>query len=206
MAFTFVVEDGTRKSDANAYITVQEWKDHHQGRGVASVTDGAYSDTEIESGIVNATDYIDKRFGDNRFRGWRSTRNQALEWPRTDAFDDDDYTFPDVPNQLKKGTAEYALLALQLDRNLAPVPGTTFGIVDPVTGTVTTQASTQLSRSTEKVGPIEDTKAYQDGTSTNKPMVSTGSPMSQSIPEYPQADEWIKHLLRSTTSRVVLRG
>lgn len=200
----FEVEDGTRKADATAYITVVQWKEHHADRGVSAAGDGTWGDDEIEAGIVNASQYIDKRFG-RRFRGWRSTQAQSMEWPRTDAYDDDDYLFSGIPNQLIKGTAEYALLVLQLGRNLAPVPGTEFPVVDPTTGNTSTDGSTTLKRSTEKVGPIEDTKEYASATESNRPMVSTGN-LSQRIPEYPQADLWIEELTKSTISRGVLRG
>lgn len=200
----FIVEDGTRKSDATAYMTVQQWKDHHTDRGVGSATDGTFSDGEIQGGIVNATDYIDKRFG-RRFRGWRSTKSQALEWPRTDAFDDDDYLLDGMPDQLLKGTAEYALLALQLfPRNLAPPPTNEFGILDPTTGEGSSEGSGQLSKSTDIVGPIEETREYQS-TSGSKPMTSTGN-LIQRIPEYPQADLWLEELTRSAISRTLLRG
>jgi hypothetical protein len=155
MAFT--VEDGTQPAGANAYLTVADFKTHHTDRGVTAVAESEFLDTEIQSGIINATDYVDKRFG-RRFLGWRRSRSQSLEWPRTDAYDDDDYSLPDIPDQLKKGIAEYALLALQLGRNLAPPPAPDFGIIDPATGEASSTASGQLSRSTEIVGPIEDTK------------------------------------------------
>ena len=200
----FVVEDGTRKSDANAYLSVEQFEDHHIDRGVASIVEGDYIDSEKQAAIVNATDYIDKRFG-RRFRGWRSTAAQALEWPRTDAYDDDDYLLQDVPNQLIKAGAEYALIVLQLGRNLAPIPGTSFPITDPNTGTTDSSASTSVTRSTEKVGPIEDTKEYGSATDSNRPMVSTGNTI-QNIPEYPQADLWIEELTVSSISRSVVRG
>jgi len=200
----FVVEDGTRKSDATAYITVDEFKDHHTDRGVSAISEGTWSDTEIQSGIINATDYVDKRFG-RRFRGWRSTKTQALEWPRTDAYDDDDYLLDGIPNQLKKGIAEYALLVLQLGRNLAPVPGMDFAVTDPSSGETTVVGSGGLRRKTEKVDVIEDTTEYFSAGESHKPMTSTGN-LTQQIPEYPQADLWIEELLRSYYSREIMRG
>jgi hypothetical protein len=199
----FVVEDGTRKTDATAYLSVADFKTHHADRNVTVAGDGTYSDGEIQGGIVQATDYIDKRFG-RRFRGWRSTAAQALEWPRTDAFDDDDYLISGVPQQLTKATAEYALIALQLGP-LAPIPGNEFPVIDPATGEASTSAGTVLKKSKEVVGPIEETKEYAAATESNRPMVSTGNQI-QRIPEYPQADLWIEELTRSTLNRTVLRG
>jgi len=195
----FIVEDGTGMAEANAYISIEEFKTHFTDRGIDYTLE---TDTDIQAWIVNASDYVDKRFG-RRFRGWRRSRTQALEWPRTDACDDDDYLFAGVPVQLKKAIAEYASLVKELARNLAPVPGTEFGIIDPSTGTVTTTPSGALTSRTEKVGPIEDSASYE---SAHRPMVSTGNLLTQRIPEYPQADLWIEELIVSTSSKGIVRG
>lgn len=200
----FQVEDGTGLSTANAYITVVEFKAHHTDRNVAAVVESDFLDTEIQAGIINATDYIDKRFG-RRFRGWRTSRAQGLEWPRSDAYDDDEYSLPDLPTQLKKATAEYALIALQLARNLAPIPGLPFPVIDPSTGDTSSAGGGQLKRSTDKVGPIEETREYATGQDQNQPMRVTGN-LSQNIPEYPQADLWIEELLKGRGSRELRRG
>ena len=203
MAFT--VEDGSQPAGANAYMTVAEFKTHHSDRGVEAITNADFTDSEIQAGIVNATDYIDKRFG-RRFRGWRRSRSQSLEWPRTDAYDDDDYLLPDIPDALKKGCAEYALLQLQLGRNLAPPPDTGFSTIDPETGEVEYEKGT-VTGEKEQVGPILTETRYSDGGgfSSSKPMTSSGN-LLQQIPEYPQADLWMEELLRSYGSRGLIRG
>lgn len=202
MAFT--PETGTGLPDSNAYMTVEEFKDHHTDRGVAAATDGTFTDAEIQGFIVQATDYLDKRFG-LKFRGWKSKDSQALQWPRTDAYDNGDYLITGVPRQLKKACAEYALIAGQLGRNLAPLPPTPYPIVDPATGEVTQQGSGPITRKTEKVGPIEDTTEYADGNSTGRPAVGTGN-IVQLIPDYPQADLWLEEVIISYTSRSLYRG
>lgn len=198
----YLVEDGTGVAGANSYDTVANFKTHHLDRGQIDSA-AEFSDTEIEVGLVLATDYEDKRFG-QRFKGWKRTRSQDLEWPRTDAFDNDGHLFDPVPRQLLKGTHEYALIAMRLERNLAPIPGMPYGIVDPETGTVTTEASGLLTKSTDVIGPIEETREYES-TADSTPMTSTGN-LIQRIPEYPQADLWIEELLRGTMSRTLLRG
>lgn len=183
MAFT--VEDGTGQSTANAYITVQDFKDHHTDRGVEAASDGTYSDVEIAAHIVKATDYIDKRFG-RRFKGRRYTSNQALEWPRSDAWDEDDNLLPLMPLQLTKACAEYALLALTLGTDLAPQPDGTAGTVE---------------EKSEKVGPIEESTKY-----AKRPMVTTGNVLTESLPQYPQADLWIEALIVSQSVKEIERG
>ena len=195
----FLVEDGNGLAAANAYLSVADFKTHHDDRGGDY---SAYTDPNIEAGIVQASDYIDKRFG-RRFRGDKSTYAQGLEWPRVSAYTDEDYTFRDVPAPLQKATAEYALIVLQLARDLAPIPQPGFSIVDPVTGEVTIGGG-QVSEKAEEVGPIKESTKWNTGP-TNSPMVGTGN-MSQQIPEYPQADLWIEEIIDSYTSRRLYRG
>lgn len=200
MAFT--LEDGSGVEGANAYITVTEFKTHHDDRGQDYT--GAEDDDAIEVAIVLATDYADKRFG-RRFRGWRQDRQQGLEWPRTDAFTDDDYLLTGIPAALKKAISEYALLVIQLGRNLAPAAPPDFGVLDPATGEVVNNSSGRVVQRTEKVGPIEDSTRYADGNSSGRPMVGTGN-LVQRIPDYPQADLWMEELITSYTDRGLYRG
>ncbi|MCP4897715.1 MAG: hypothetical protein GY906_12145 [bacterium] len=203
MAFT--VEDGTGLDAANAYLAIQDWKDHHEDRGRDYATDGTYTDDEIQGAIVQASDYVDKRFG-RRYRGCKMTYSQGLEWPRTDAYTDEEWSFQGVPRPLEKAIAEYAAIVLQLQRDLAPIPDPGFGVIDPETGEVTDAAAGPKTRKTEKVGPLEDTTEWGDGAASNKPMVSTGNALTQQIPAYPQADLWIEEIIEPSTDREVLRG
>lgn len=170
MAFTFVVETGDGVIGANGYITVAQFKDHHDGRGRVYTP---YTDPAIQAAIVRATDYVDKRFG-RRFLGSRQQKNQGLEWPRISAYDADDFLLTGVPVQLIKAVAEYAWIAANLGASeLAPNPtGAAGGIIE------------------ETVGPI--TTRYSD---RDRPMTSTGN-LIQDIPVYPEADLWIEELIR----------
>ena len=199
----FVVEDGSALEDANSYISVQFFKDFHGDRG-RDVS--AFTDTEIEGGSVQATDYVEKRYG-IRFRGWKRSKRQALEWPRINAFDNDDYTFDsnEVPAQLQKGVAEYALLALQLGRDLAPPPTPKFSILNPETGTNTTGEGV-LSKKREKVGPIEEETQFSTDETIAEGTIGPANPFTAHIPEYPQADLWIHEIIQSTVSRELVRG
>lgn len=203
----FVVEDGSGLSDANSYITVQEFTDFHTDRG--TFASGDFSTTEIQQGAVNATDYLEKRFGRN-FRGYRQSQSQSLEWPRIDAADNDDNLMngPDeIPRNLKKGCSEYALLALQLARNLAPPPVQEFATIDPEAGTTDSTGAGRLTKTSAKVGPIEESNSYDssESASSRAPTVKMSSIVG-SIPEYPQADLWIEELLKDVTSRRLVRG
>jgi len=188
---------------ANAYATHTEFNAHHVDR--AQITTNEFTQAQIEPAIVAATDYIDKRFG-RRFRGFRKSGTQGLEWPRLDAYDDDDFLLSGVPAALKKATVEYAWVVLRLERNLAPIPGNEFAIVDPDTGEATSEVSGIVTGKTETVGPITEATQYQSFAGSGAhPMTSTGN-LIQRIPEYPQADLWMEELLLSAFGRSVRRG
>jgi hypothetical protein len=209
MAFT--PEDGSGVTGANAYALRATVKSHHDDRG--NSVWNTFTSTQQEAAIIRASDYIDKRFG-RRFRGFRQLKDQGLEWPRLDAFDDDGYLLNDVPVQITKATAEYALRAL-LCGVLAPDPilpvpkqsfetGNTDREDDVITGEVT--------RRKDKVGPLEEERWYQSASQTAAENLGAGAKSVQSslvndfvIPEYPEADLWIEELLSGPTIEL-LRG
>lgn len=68
-------------------------------------TDWDDADDELkESAIVKATDWLERNF---RWRGTRMTADQRLGWPRTEAFDDDDFAIgqTSAPWQVKEALA-----------------------------------------------------------------------------------------------------
>jgi hypothetical protein len=204
---TFTPEDGSGLSAANAYDDVAFVDAYHADRGNALWT-GA--DTVKEQAIVRATDYVDKRFG-TKFRGFKRAKSQGLEWPRLSAFDNDDFLYSgtedDVPRQLKKAIAEYALIALQID--LMPLPARPFAVLDPATGLVTSAVFGQVAETHDIVGPVEEKKRYFDVNKsvTLKPTGSSSPLVSDmNLPEYPVADEWLKELLKVGFSVNLRRG
>jgi hypothetical protein len=201
MAFV-VLDPIAPQADANAYISVAEFKSHHVDRNVTAVAEDEFDTAQIQGAIVKATDYIDKRFG-KRFRGYKRTRAQSLEWPRIDAYDNDDYDLADRPRQLSQACAEYTLLALQLGRDLAPPVAPGFGVLDPATGETESAGSGQLTGNREAVGPIETEQRFAETSTTGR---TTGNQLASDLPSYPQADLWIEELLRSSTSRKLHRG
>jgi hypothetical protein len=208
----FVPEDGTGLPNANAYIDLAFANTYHSDRG----NDGwGQSDGNKRSAIIRATDYIEQRFG-LKFRGVRKTKEQALEWPRLDAFDDDDFAFSsvdEIPRQLQKACAEYALRALNI-LQLSPDPTLSFATRD-ATGEGSTQQATadggEVRRKKEKVGPIEEEIEYRStaqALSRSDQLTDKGTSEvpSMFIPAYPTADLWIQELLRGATSRTLSRG
>lgn len=196
-----VVEDGTGLANAVAYDSVANVSAYHAARGRTDWA--ALSTPNMEAAIVRATDYIDARFG-RRFRGDRAKQEQALEWPRWVAYDDDGYLLVGsdvVPRQIKRAMAEYALISARFGE-LAPTPPSPVGSQAVATGVVTGPSRDPgvVIERKNIVGPIDSSVRYADpGSRVTKR--STSSLVSAfNIPEYPIADMWLEELLRSRLS------
>ncbi len=104
----FIVEDGTGKSDASAYIDEDFADDYFSDRTNAEWA--ALISATKQSSIIKATDHIDAFF---TFQGSQQHSDQALQFPRD--------LWPDsVPVNIKKATAEYALRASRGDLSVDP--------------------------------------------------------------------------------------
>lgn len=78
-----VVEDGTGKSNADAYISLEDAEAYHASRG--NTTWGDVDDQE--ACIRKATDYIDQVYRP-QWKGSRVSATQSLDWPRNYVFVD----------------------------------------------------------------------------------------------------------------------
>lgn len=142
---TLIVQDNTGSvADANAYITVAEFKAYHDDRG--GDYSGAADDAAIEAAIIRATDYLDQRF--NFVGKKRLGRDQTTAWPRTDAWDRDRYYITDVPKEVKDACAEYALRAIAATLNPDPEQ---------------TATGAAIQSKSEAVGPISESVTYVSG-------------------------------------------
>lgn len=105
----FVVQNPTTPTDtANAYISVQAFKDYHDERGNGYTA----TDVEIEQAIVRATDYMDARW---MFAGYRLDEDtpQSTECPRAGVYDPvTSWELDGYPAELEEACAEYAFAAL----------------------------------------------------------------------------------------------
>lgn len=80
-----VVEDGTGKTTAESYVSVQGFKDYcaKYGYDITGILDPA-----IEILLRKSTDYMVSVFRGS-WEGERTVYNQALDWPRVGAYRDD---------------------------------------------------------------------------------------------------------------------
>lgn len=193
-----VTEDGTGLPTANGYTDVSFADTYHTDRGHTAWTDASVSTTAKEAAIVRASDHIDRIYG-TRFRGRRLTRDQAMEWPRVDAFDNDEFSLDPIPSQLEKATAEYAIRALLVGVLTpdapSPVPAQTLELGS--TSASNTDPAGQITSLKEKVGPLDVRTTYE---------VPNRKDSSQLLPQYPAADRWLRELLIPRTNPTVSRG
>lgn len=121
-----VVEDGGGLSNADSYVSLADALAYHAARGNADWA-GAASDTVREQALRRATAWLDVTFA-ARFPGYRvNGRDQALEWPRTAAYDGGGYLIDNdaVPKEVKFATYEAALREVETPNSLlAPSPAT----------------------------------------------------------------------------------
>lgn len=172
MAFT--VEDGTGVAGANAYDTTDGADAYFEDRGIAA---WAGSDAVKEAKLIQATDYIETRFG-ARFKGNIEFPDapQGLSFPRTGI---DGYE--GVPICLKRAMYEYALRAIS--GALTPDP-------------VYEANGKTLSSKRTKVGPIETDVTYT---------ASGAGAVAPTFRPYPAADALLRPLLLPSGGNRVTR-
>ena len=110
---TLVVEDGSKVTGANTYITLAEFKAWADARGVNYSSDG-----HVTENILRAMDYIEELM----FIGVKETRDQALQWPRVDVVIDG-YALDvgEIPKELKNAAYELVKAIIDGDNKLNPV-------------------------------------------------------------------------------------
>ena len=154
----FLAEDGTGIAGSNSYVSVAFVDAYAVDRGFTA-WDGA--DAVKQEALIRATDHIERIHGP-AFRGFKTTETQGLEWPRFDAFDNNDFILRDIPKQLQEATSEYAIRAL-LYGVLTPDPPPKYPrqgleLNDPIPAVGDGQGTLSLSR--DKVGPLETERRY----------------------------------------------
>ena len=100
-----------RKNNADAYVALAECDAYHvQSRQLRLGNRRRRLGECCEAGKRHqkATAFIDMRYG-GRFKGVRSTAEQALLFPRYGISDNDGYVLENVPTAVKRATCEAAL-------------------------------------------------------------------------------------------------
>lgn len=147
MQSDFVVEDGTSKVDANAYVSVA-YADTYLADHNDPVPTGWSGVTELrqETAIKNATQWLDAVYG-LRWLGRRSEQVQRLDFPRRHIRDKDNFliTSTTMPRRLLEACVELAL------RDITE----TNGLIPDVTS-----ASSNIKRELNQLGPLKEDIEY----------------------------------------------
>lgn len=106
---SFVVEDGTGLVNSTSYVTVEYADLYHEDQ---NNTSWALATTANKQFALMRTTTAADTIWLSRWRGTKSSSSQALQWPRSDATDDDDFDLTGVPGYLEKLICEAALLEL----------------------------------------------------------------------------------------------
>ncbi len=107
-----IVEDGTGKIDSQAYISVADADTYLALFGTpADWAAASVGDKEIA--LRDANRYIDLTYN-SRWKGRRTSELQALDWPRFDVTDNDNYLILSdiIPADLANANAEFAVLSI----------------------------------------------------------------------------------------------
>jgi len=151
MAATFVVEDGSGKSNANSYASEaaadQEVENLETAANVTIWLN--YASSVKQAALRDATAYADQRYG-RRWLGLRWSEDQALDWPRSSVQDYDGFVLAsnEIPAKLVQAVA---LLAVK------SAGGTSLWADQTTPGTV--------RRKKVKAGPVEQDIEYTGGSS-----------------------------------------
>lgn len=118
MALT--VEDGSGLADAESYVSVADCSTYCTARGL---TFSSGTTENKEAALRRATAYIDGAYGPMFLGRRRNGRDQALQWPRIEAYDDsaEEYIDQDaVPVEIVHATCEAAVRELATPGSLNP--------------------------------------------------------------------------------------
>ena len=101
-----IVEDGTGKSDANSYVSVEFADSYFSARGVSEWV--ALDQQVKEQLLIKGTDFIDNIY---QWNGKREFEAQALRFPRVDIFDYEGAEIQGIPTCLKQTVCDASWIA-----------------------------------------------------------------------------------------------
>lgn len=153
-----VVENGTVVTGANAYVDVAFADAYHSER---CQTKWAGPTSKKEASIILATEWLDLTFH-NQWLGQKVENDpgggtvQPLDWPREAVFDEEEQLLPTapLPIELRRATAEVALVALATPTVLYPDP-----------------AEEPVSSRRERAGRVEVTLEFEGAAARALPVV-----------------------------------
>ena len=108
MAINFVLETGSGLTDATTYADLAEAAQIVEDFGLSWLS--GFTDDQKKVALNKATQFVDQgNYG--AWKGWRSSQDQALLWPRQAVLDDDGWYVDSnvIPANLKRAVVEAAV-------------------------------------------------------------------------------------------------
>jgi hypothetical protein len=149
MAATFVVEDGTGLSNANALITVAEANQIIENFG-DSIDWSDSEDAEKENAIRESTRYLNFNY---IWDGTKTYSTQSCQWPRFEVYDED-YNAIDsdvIPDRIKEACAYLALKVIEGETLLPDF-----------------ENESKIKKTKDVIGPITEEREYVVGENPDK--------------------------------------
>jgi hypothetical protein len=111
-----VVEDGTGKSNADAYVDVDYVSTYATDYSASPTTWTSAATSLQERAIREATLYLDQTYK-MRWKGRKTDSENALDWPRSGVWDANDFLIENdvIPTQLKRACSELAIAVVSGD-------------------------------------------------------------------------------------------
>ena len=94
-------------ASSDSYLSNADADTYWSNRNESAWSDA--SSAEADAALREATQYLDAKYG---WVGVIEDTDQALNWPRTDAYDNEGRLLSDIPTKVESACAELALLAL----------------------------------------------------------------------------------------------
>jgi len=149
MATTFVVEDGTGKSTANALISVVEADQIVENYGNSTVWSNSTTPVK-ENAIRQATRYLNYHY---TWDGYRTVITQACQWPRQEMYDEDLNAIDNdiIPERVKEACAYLALKVVDGDILLEDFDD-----------------ESRVKKKKDVIGPLTEEREFIEGESPDK--------------------------------------
>lgn len=185
MALAFIVETGSGSSTATSLTTTAFVDDYVATFYPANTTWAALATGDKEQTLIRATQSLSLLFC-TRWKGQQVQFEQALDWPRYPVEDLNGYLVDatSIPEAVARAVAELAILDAE-------------GFV--VIAQSTTAGAAIVKRTTKKLGPLESTIEYAEGSGTITPGVVTDKVV-------PKLRHILCHLLEGAGSGFAERG
>ena len=187
---SLIVQTSEGVANANTYSSITTADDYAELRSRSAWAAAAMNTKR--SALVNATDYMDRRWA-QRLIGTKLSAAQYLEWPRTGY---------GLPLDIVYACIEYALYALSGDLF---AEFNDAGRSHGGTGTTGIDTNQTITRQRRRAGPVEIETQFETGTRSSTTTTTTSNIMvvESAAGRYPRADFLMHRYLKQLSGRTI---